>query len=136
MSSASWALQSAIFAALSADETVQSLLGIPPRIFDAVPRGAAFPYAVLGDGTETNWDTATEEGSEHEFPVAVWSRNGGHKEAKSVADAIRFVLNGTTLSLSGHALLDLRFLDCAYARDTDGETYSATLRFRAVTEPT
>jgi hypothetical protein len=133
MSSASWALQSAVFAALSADVTVQSLLSA--RIFDAVPRDAGFPYAVLGDGKETNWDTATEKGSEHELSITVWSRNGGHKEAKSVADAIRFVLNGATLSLSGHALVDLRFLDCEHARDSDGETYSATLRFRAVTEP-
>jgi len=133
MTNASWALQSAVFAALSGDATLQSL--VSTRIFDAVPRDAAFPYAVLGDGKETNWDTATEEGSEHQFTVTVWSRNGGHKEAKSVADAIRFVLNGATLSLSGHALVDLRFLDCEYARDTDGETYSATLRFRAVTEP-
>lgn len=133
MTNASWALQSAVFAALSGDATLQSL--VSTRIFDAVPQGAAFPYAVLGDGKETNWDTATEEGSEHQFAVTVWSRNGGHKEAKSVADAIRFVLNGATLSLSGHALVDLRFLDCEYARDTDGETYSASLRFRAVTEP-
>jgi hypothetical protein len=133
MTNASWALQSAVFTALSADETVQSLLST--RIFDAVPREAAFPYAVLGDGKESNFDTATEEGSEHTFPLTVWSRNGGHNEAKSVADAIRFRLNGATLSLDGHALVDLRFLDCEYARDTDGETYSATLRFRAVTEP-
>ena len=133
MTNASWALQSAVFAALSGDAALQSL--ISTRIFDAVPRDAAFPYAVLGDGKETNWDTATEEGSEHEFTVTAWSRNGGHKEAKSVADAVRFVLNGATLSLNGHALVDLRFLDCDYARDTDGETYSATLRFRAVTEP-
>jgi hypothetical protein len=133
MSGASWALQSSVFAALSADATVQSLLST--RIFDTVPRDVAFPYAVLGEGKETNWDTATDEGSEHEFVVTVWSRNGGHKEAKSVADAIRFVLNGATLSLSGHSLVDLRFLDSEYARDTDGETYSASLRFRAVTEP-
>ena len=50
MTNASWALQSAVFAALSADETMQSLLGIPPRIYDAVPLGPVFPYAVLGDG--------------------------------------------------------------------------------------
>jgi hypothetical protein len=134
MTNASFALQSSVFAALMADETVQALLST--RVFDAVPRDAAFPYAVLGDGKETNFDTATEEGSEHVFTITVWSRNGGHKEAKSIADAIRFVLNNATLSLDGHALVDLRFLDCAYARSTDGETYSAVLRFRAVTEPT
>jgi hypothetical protein len=134
MTNASFALQSAVFSALMADETVQSL--VSTRVFDAVPREPTFPYAVLGDGKETNFDTATEEGSEHVFIVTIWSRNGGHKEAKSIADAIRFVLNNATLSLDGHALVDLRFLDCTYARSSDGETYSALLRFRAVTEPT
>jgi hypothetical protein len=136
MTNASFALQSAVFVALSADETMRSLLGTPPRIYDDVPPNPAFPYAVLGDGTETNFDTATEESSEHLFAVAAWSQGGGHAESKSIADAIRFRLNNATLSLDGHALVDLRFLDCDYARQTDGETYSATLRFRAVTEPT
>jgi len=133
MTNASWALQSAVYVALTGDSAIQSLLGT--RIFDAVPRNAAFPYAVFGDGKETNWDTATEAGSEHQFVVTVWSRAGGHKEAKSIADAIRFRLNNATLSLDGHALVDLRFVDCEYARETDGQTYSATLSFRAVTEP-
>jgi len=135
MTNASFALQSAVFTALSADETMQSLLGVPPRIYDAVPPNAAFPYAVLGDGSETNAGTATEEGSEHIFAVTAWSKRGGHAESKSIADAIRFRLNNATLSLDGHALVDLRFMDCDYARDSDGETYSATMRFRAVTEP-
>lgn len=135
MTNASFALQSAVFAALSADDTLQSLLGTPPRLYDAVPLNPVFPYAVLGDGRETSAGTATEEGSEHEFTVTVWSQGGGHQESKSIADAIRFRLNNATLSLDGHALVDLRFVDCDYARESDGETYSATLRFRAVTEP-
>ena len=133
MTNASLALQSAVFAALSADETMQSLVGT--RIYDAVPLNPTFPYAVFGDGKETNADTATEEGSEHVFTVAAWSQGGGHQESKSIADAVRFRLNNVTLSLDGHALVDLRFLDCEYARQTDGQTYSATLRFRAMTEP-
>jgi hypothetical protein len=135
MTNASFALQSAVFAALSADETMQVLLGVPPRLYDAVPPNPVFPYAVLGDGRETNAGTATEEGSEHVFAVIAWSQSGGHAESKSLADAVRFRLNNATLSLDGHALVDLRFVDCTYARQTDGQTYSATLRFRAVTEP-
>ena len=134
MTNASWALQSAVFAALTADATLQSL--IDTRLYDAVPLNPTFPYAVLGDGKETNADTATEEGSEHQFNVTVWSQGGGHQESKSIADAVRFRLNNATLSLDGHALVDLRFQDCEYARESDGQTYSATLSFRAVTEPT
>jgi hypothetical protein len=134
MTNASWALQSAVFAALTADATLQSL--IDTRLYDAVPLNPTFPYVVLGDGKETNADTATEEGSEHQFNVTVWSQGGGHQESKSIANAVRFRLNNATLSLDGHALVDLRFQDCEYARESDGQTYSATLSFRAVTEPT
>jgi hypothetical protein len=134
MTNASWALQSAVFAALTADATLQSL--IDTRLYDAVPLNPTFPYVVLGDGKETNADTATEEGSEHQFVVTVWSQGGGHQESKSIANAVRFRLNNATLSLDGHALVDMRFLNCDYARQTDGQTYSATLSFRAVTEPT
>lgn len=134
MTNASWALQSAVFAALTADATLQSL--IDTRLYDAVPLNPTFPYVVLGDGKETNADTATEEGSEHQFNVTVWSQGGGHQESKSIVNAVRFRLNNATLSLDGHALVDLRFQDCEYARESDGQTYSATLSFRAVTEPT
>jgi len=133
--SASWALQQAVFATLSADSGVQAVLGDPPRIYDAVPRDAVFPYAVIGDGSESDWSTATEPGSEHVLQVNVWSRAGGHKEAKEIAGAIRDALDGASLAITGQTLIGIRYLDCDHARSADGETYRASLRFRAVTEP-
>ncbi|HEX3810020.1 MAG TPA: DUF3168 domain-containing protein [Rhizomicrobium sp.] len=131
--SASWALQTAIFAALSTDATLQSL--VASRVFDAVPPLPTFPYIVVGDGSETNWDTATEAGSEHQLEIHIWSRANGHKQTKAIADAVRAALDNTALTLTGHTLIDLRYLDADFARETDGETRRATLRFRAVTEP-
>jgi len=133
MSSASWALQQAVFAALTASEAVTSAVGA--RVFDMPPRDTAFPYIIVGDGSETNWDTATEQGSQHTLAVHVWSRAGGHQEAKLAAEAVREALDGAALKLSGHALIDLRYLSADFAREADGETFRATLRFRAVTEP-
>jgi len=133
--SASWALQQAVFATLSADSAVQAMLGDPPRIYDAVPRDAVFPYAVIGDGGESDWSTATEPGSEHMLTVHVWSRAPGHKESKEIAEAIRAALDGASLTITGQTLIDIRYLDTDYARASDGETYRASLRFRAVLEP-
>lgn len=134
--SASWALQQAVFATLSNDSGVQALLGATPRIYDAVPRDSTFPYAVIGDGTETDWSTATETGSEHQIAIHVWSRSTGHMEAKEIAEAIRAALDGASLSITGQTLIDIRYLDTDHARASDGETYRASLRFRAVLEPT
>ena len=60
MSAASWALQQAIFATLSADSGVSDAVG--DRIFDAVPRGSPYPYIVIGDDKESDWSTATRYG--------------------------------------------------------------------------
>ena len=133
MTSASWALQQAIFAKLTASEAVASAVG--ERVFDMPPRDTVFPCITIGDGGESNWDTATEAGSQHSLAVHVWSRAGGHKQAKLAAEAVRETLDGAALTLGGHALIDLRYLSAEFAREADGETFRATLKFRAVTEP-
>jgi hypothetical protein len=136
MSSASWALQQAVFATLSLSDDIKELVGDPPRLFDAVPRSSAFPYIVVGEDGESNWDTATETGSEHSLAIHVWSRAGGRKEIKLAAEAVRECLDGASLALTGHTLVDLRYLSAQFSRDSDGETFRTTVRFRAVTEPT
>jgi len=131
--SASFALQQALYAALSADGAVQSLIG--DRLFDAVPRASAFPYAVIGADSETNWSTATDDGSEHIAAVDIWSRGGGFKETKLIADVVRSALDDASLAPPGQTLIGIRYQGADYARETDGETYRATLHFRAVLEP-
>ena len=133
--SASWALQQAIFAVLCTNDDVLELVGDPPRVFDAPPRAAAFPYIVVGDDTERDWSTATEPGSEHALQVHVWSRANGHREAKLVAEAVRGALDGAELAVTGQALIDIRYLETNFTRESDGETTHAVLRFRAVLEP-
>lgn len=135
MSSASWALQQAAYAALAASSAVQALAGNPARIYDAVPRGAVFPYLVIGDDSETNNDTKTEQSAEHELAIAAWSRAGGRQECKLLADAVRATLDGAALTLTGHVLIDIRYLSAQFLRESDGLTFRAVVRLRAVTEP-
>lgn len=133
--SASWALQQAIFATLCSSDEIKDVAGDPPRIFDTPPRGTPFPYIVIGDDTESDWSTATEAGSEHAVVIHIWSRADGHREAKLVADAVRDTLDGAELAVTGQALIDIRHLETAFTRESDGETIHAALRFRAVLEP-
>lgn len=134
--SASWALQQAVFAALCTSEDVREIVGDPPRVFDSPPRGAAFPYIVVGDDRVADWSTATETGSEHALAIHVWSRAGGRKEAKLAAEAARGALDGAELEIMGQSLVGIRHLETDFARDGDGETIHGVLRFRAVLEPT
>ncbi len=133
--SAALALQQAVFAALSNDAGVKAQLGTPPRLYDAAPRAAAFPFAVLGDGEERDWSTATDSGSEHRFAVQLWSRKPGHAQNKEIAAAIRAALHDAALAVAGCTLVSLRHLATDFARERDGETWRATLKFRAVLEP-
>lgn len=133
MSGISFALQQAIFAALSASSDLQALIG--NRLFDFVPPDSIFPYVVLGDGNESDWSTATEDGTEHAVQIDVWSREPGHKEAKQIADVIRATLNNAALTVTGATLIDIRHLTTDFSRESDGQTFQARIRFRAVTEP-
>ncbi len=135
MSSIAFGLQQAIFAALSASSDLQALIGNPPRLFDLVPRDSAFPYVVLGDGSESDWSTSTEDGTEHSLQIDVWSRSTGHKEAKQIADVIRALMNNAALTVSGATLIDVRYLTTEFSREPDGQTFRARLTLRAVTEP-
>ena len=130
--SASWALQQAIYAALTMDDGVSEALD--GRVFDTPPRAASFPYCVIGDDVASDWSTATEKGSEHALTVHVWSRADGQMQAKLAAEAVRDALDGAELAITGQVLIALSHLATEHARESDGETVHALLRFRAVLE--
>lgn len=134
MAGAAWALQQAIFAALTADAGLTTLLG-GARVYDTVPERAAFPYMTFAQTAERDWSTGGAEGSEHVVTLHVWSRGAGRKEALAIMGAARDLLHDQTLTLSGHSLVNLRHEFSEVRRDADGETYHGIVRLRAVTEP-
>jgi hypothetical protein len=135
VSKSAWPLQKAIFAALAAHPTLALLIGDPPRIYDDSPGGAELPYVQIGDGSESDWSTATENGGEHQLTLHVWSRAGGRMEARSILAVIYDVLHDSGLTLDSNLLVNLRFALSQVWRESDGETYHGIARYRAVTEP-
>jgi hypothetical protein len=134
MPSASWALQQAIFARLTADATLLALLG-GARVYDDVPQGADFPYLTLGQSIARDWSTGSEDGHEHVLTLHVWSRANGKREAVEILGTVRTALHDTALTLSGHRLINLRHEHTEARRDPDADIYHGIARFRAVTEP-
>jgi hypothetical protein len=133
MSTAAAALRAAVHAALSADGALGALLG-GARVYDEPPKGAAFPYVTLGDARTTDY-SAGEPGEEHQLTLHAWSRQGGHREAHLIAGALLQALDDAALTLTGHRLVNFRFAVADVRRESDGRTYHALVRFRAVTEP-
>ena len=134
MPSASVALRTAIVAALSADAPLTALLG-GAKIYDQPPASAAFPYVTVGETRIADYSTGDGPGEEHTLTLHGWSRQGGHKEAHAIAGALLQALDDAPLALAGHALVNLRFAVADVRRESDGRTYHALVRFRAVTEP-
>jgi hypothetical protein len=135
MSKAGWPLQKAIFAALAADSTLALLIGNPSRIYDDPPGETVLPYVQIGDGTESDWSSATETGAEHQLTIHVWSRAGGRMEARAILAVIYDVLQDASLTLDANRLINLRFTLSQVWRENDGETFHGMARYRAVTEP-
>ena len=134
MASASFELQKAVFAALTAHAPLLALLG-GPRVYDDVPREAAFPYVTFGPASARDWSTGSEAGEEHTLTLHVWSRAGGKKEVHEIMGAVRACLHEATLSPTGHRLVNLRHELSEARREADGESHRGSVRFRAVTEP-
>jgi hypothetical protein len=135
MSTASAALRAAIHDALVADGALSALLG-GAKVYDEPPRGAAFPYVTLGEARISDLSTGTEPGEEHQITLHAWSRQGGHREAHLIAGALLQALDDAPLNVADHRLINLRFAVADVRRESDGRTYHALVRFRAMTEPT
>lgn len=133
MSVAGAALQKAIYETLRADAALKTLIGDPPRVYDAPPRAAAFPFVVFGAARETR--IAGADGLlEHDIRLAVHSRYEGRREARDIVTAILSALDDAPLLLEGAHLVSLRagFSDIIHRPDADAQ--QGLIRFRAVTE--
>lgn len=133
MPSASWALQKALHAQLSADAGLAALLGAP-RIYDDVPRNPTFPYVTYGGSTVRDWSTGSDDGHEHIVTLHAWSRGAGRKPAHELLGALETALDQKALALDGHRLISLRHEFSDVRREADGETWHGVLRLRAITE--
>lgn len=133
MASASFELQKAIFTALNADAALTALLG-GARIYDTVPRGAAYPYVTFGQISSRDWSTGTDEGEEHAIVLHVWSETAGHRQTHRINAAVQVALHDAQLTLSSHRLVNIRHETTEARRDIAGERHRGIVRFRAVTE--
>jgi len=124
------ALQKAIYTRLAGDAALAAL--VATRLYDNVPGDAGLPYLALGENETRDWPGGTE----HRLALHAFSRGGGRAEAKRIMGAVNAALHDASLTLEGHELVNLRFLDGTTRREADGMTWRGTIRFRAVTEQT
>jgi hypothetical protein len=126
------ALTEAMRAALLAHAPLGALLG-GQHVHEERPRGGREPM-VLFEAIETrDWSTADQKAHEHFVGLAVRTNSRSRRLAQQILDEIETVLDGASLSLAGHRLVNLRIVFWSVVRQ--GETFGANVRFRAATEP-
>lgn len=131
---ASFSLQAAIYDALRQDTDVQGLLGNPPAIYDAIPEEAAFPLLEIG-GARTMAYAGVPGGLEHRLRINAYSRWGGRKECKAIAEAVRHVLTGQRLLLLAFDATMARLMFSDTLRTSEPGTFQVAMRYRVVTTP-
>jgi len=134
MTDPAWALQTAVYGALTRNAAVRVILG-GPHIYDHVPRKTALPYVTFAGSVMRDASSGSEDAHEHTLTLNVWATATGAKKTAAVMAAVRMALHDRALSLEGHHLVNLRHALSEIRRIGDGERLNGIVQFRAVTEP-
>ena len=118
--SAGGALQTAVATALGA---ISELSGT----FDGAPARAAYPYAVMDLGSESDWSHKSGEGREVALAITVWDDQPIRLHV--LADQVEAAARGVT-AVDGHQLVNLRLIRRRVVRDVAGP-WAAAVDFRA-----
>ena len=128
------AVQQAMSAALVAREPLTALLG-GAFVFDELPRGCQAPYVHFTTIETRDWSTADQKAHENFVTLEIASNSRSRVQAQSIIQEIETALDGAPLTLTDHALINLHCIFISAMRQKQAGTFSATLRFRAATEP-
>lgn len=134
MSNPGFALQEAMRQALLAHAPLTLLLG-GAHVFEETPRGGNASDVNLGPIETRDWSTTTAKAHEHFVTLQVRTNFRSRKLAQDIVDEIESALDNAALTLTGHRLVSLRLIFWSVTRDKSGDSFGATVRFRAATEP-
>ena len=130
MSIGQFQLQTAMYTALSNDNTLTNTLGA--TIADDVPHGTTYPFIEIGEVRASDYSTKDLVGGDLVVECHLWSQYKGSKEVKQMMDRVHDLLHDSNLSVTGFNLVNLRFEFSDIVRDPDGVTRHGVMRFRAI----
>jgi hypothetical protein len=109
MATGIWELQQGVIAAVGANSEVYSLVGgqISPRIYDAAPRDATFPYITVGDDEPEEAGSCDGIAYRVQVKIHVWdhANQTSRKNVKKIGDALTAALHMQTFSVTGHNIV-------------------------------
>lgn len=126
------AFQAAVYKALAGAQGLTAIVGA--RIFDDVPHEAettstAFPRVSIGEQSAEFNGTSDSDLFDVEVVIHAWSRAPGRKECLEIVGQIYAALHRQTLPATAGYIVNLEFAGHDTAKEADGETYHASVRF-------
>ncbi len=123
MSGAGEALAEAALAALGA-------IGDLNGAYDGPPLTAAFPYARIETGPESDWSHKSGEGRELRLAILVLDKSERPTRLRALATAVEAAMAGLGPDLAGWRLVSLVFLRGSMLREA-GAAWTAAIEYRA-----
>lgn len=126
------AFQASVYKALAGAQGLTAIVGA--RIFDDVPHEAettstAFPRVSIGEQSAEFNGTSDSDLFDVEVVIHAWSRAPGRKECLEIVGQIYAALHRQTLPATAGYIVNLEFAGHDTAKEADGETYHASVRF-------
>ncbi|GGM14288.1 DUF3168 domain-containing protein [Micromonospora yangpuensis] len=127
-------LQVALYTALTGSPAVTALLD--GRIYDHVPEPAVHPYLVIGEAVEEPDNTHTSFGRQADITLHLWDQVDGFSRPTAIVAALVELLDHQrdALSIVGHRVVSIRFVDVRTLRDSDPRIRHVPVRIRVNTQ--
>lgn len=131
--SASNELQALIYQRLTGNTGVTAIVG--SRVYDNPIGKDAFPYISFGPSDVVEDDADCITGRIETVQIDCWSRyQGGFREVKDLADAVKKALHRYAGTLTVNALVEMTVESIRYFRDPDGLTSHGVVTVQAIVE--
>lgn len=98
--------------------------------YDGPPLTAAFPYASVETGPESDWSHKSGEGRELRLSILVRDKGERPARLRRLAASVEDALTGLAPDLAGWRLVNLIFLRGSMLRET-GAAWTAAIEYRA-----
>jgi hypothetical protein len=105
-------------------------LGGLNHAYDGPPLQAAFPYAIVDAGAESDWSHKTGEGRELRLAVTIRDQSERPARLRALMEAAEAAIGGLDGDLGGWRLVTMKFLRSRMLREK-GAAWTGAIDYRA-----
>lgn len=128
-------LHAALFAHLTADVALTTLVQNGSGIIDAMPKPRLYPFARLASVETSDRSTDDARGETHTLLFQIWSRAENRSECAAIAERIAELLVDEAWSAPDTTIICRNRVSAFTTRDRQARAFLCRLRIRLITEP-